>query len=105
MGEVFLKLLNMSLTAGVLILAVISFRFVFCKTPKWVHCLLWSVVAIRLICPFSIESAFGLLPGTEPIKDYAVVEGETQDYIPSINSNLQIVQNSVNPMLAESFAY
>ena len=105
MGEVFLKVLNMSITASLLILAVIGFRFIFRKTPKWVHCFLWSVVAIRLICPFSIESAFGLLSSTEPIKDYAVVEGETQDYIPSINSNLQFVQKSVNPMLAKSFAY
>lgn len=105
MGEIFLKLLNLSLTASLLILAVIGFRFIFRRTPKWIHCLLWSVVAIRLVFPFSIESAFGVLSNTEPIRDYAVVEGETQDYIPSIDSDLQLVQNSVNPMLAETFAY
>ena len=104
MGEVFLKVLNMSLTASLLILAVISFRLIFRKTQKWVHCFLWSVVAIRLICPFSIESAFGLLSSTEPIKEYAVVEGEMQDYVPSINSDLHIVKNLVNPILAETFA-
>ena len=105
MGEVFLKVLNMSLTASLLILAVISFRLIFRKTQKWVHCFLWSVVAIRLICPFSIESAFGLLSSTEPIKEYAVVEGEMQDYVPSINRDLHIVKNLVNPILAETFAY
>ncbi|MBS6395972.1 MAG: hypothetical protein KH452_02290 [Clostridiales bacterium] len=105
MGEVFFKLLNMSLTAGWMILAVMCFRLIFRRTPRWVNCFMWSLVAIRLICPFSIESTFALLSATEPIKDYAVVEGETQDYIPSISSDWQIVQNSVNPMLADSFAY
>lgn len=105
MGEVFLKLLNLSLTASCLILVVICFRFIFRKIPKWVNCLLWGIVAIKLICPFSIESVFSLLPNTGIIKDYSVIEGEVQNYIPSIDSNLHIVKNTINPMLAQSFAY
>ncbi len=105
MGDIFLKLLNMSITAGWLILAVLCIRLLFRKIPKWVNCLLWGVVAIRLICPFSIESQFSILPSTEPIKSNAVVEGEVQNYIPSIDSRLTIVENTINPMLTETFAY
>lgn len=105
MGDIFLKLLNMSITAGWLILAVLCIRLLFRKIPKWVNCLLWGVVAIRLICPFSIESQFSILPSTEPIKSNTVVEGEVQNYIPSIDSRLTIVENTINPMLTETFAY
>ena len=105
MGDIFLKLLNMSITAGWLILAVLCIRLLFRKIPKWVNCLLWGVVAIRLICPFSIESQFSILPSTEPIKSSTVVEGEVQNYIPSIDSRLTIVENTINPMLTETFVY
>ena len=105
MGNIFLKLLNMSITAGWLILAVLCIRLLFRKMPKWVNCLLWGVVAVRLICPFSIESQFSILPSTEPIKSSTVVEGEVQNYIPSIDSRLTIVENTINPMLTDTFAY
>lgn len=105
MGDIFINLLNMSITAGWLILAVLGIRFLFRKIPKWVICLLWGVVAIRLIFPFSIESEFSLLPSAEPIKSSAVVGGEVMPYIPSVDSNLDIVENTVNPILAETFAY
>ena len=105
MGEIFLKLLNMSITAGWLILVVLGIRLLFRKIPKWIHCLLWGVVAIRLIFPFSIESEFSLQPSAEPIKYSTMVEGQVVPYVPSIDSNLQIVDNAVNPLLAETFAY
>lgn len=105
MGDIFMKLLNMSITAGWLILAVLCIRMLFRKIPKWVNCLLWGVVAFRLICPFSIESQFSILPTTEPIKSSTVVEGKVQNYIPSIDSRMTIVENTINPMLTETFAY
>ncbi len=105
MGDVFLKLLNMSITAAWFILAVVCIRLIFRKIPKWVNCLLWGAVAIRLICPFSIESRFSILPSTEPIKSSTVVGGEVQNYIPSIDSHLTIVEHTINPMLKETFAY
>ena len=105
MGDVFLKVLNMSITAGWLILAVLCIRLLFRTIPKWVNCLLWGVVALRLICPFSIESPFSILPSAEPIKSSTVVEGEVQNYIPSIDSRLTIVENTINPMLTATFAY
>ena len=105
MGDIFLKLLNMSITAGWSIVAVSCIRLLFRKIPKWVNCLLWAVAAIRLICPFSIESRFSMLPSAEPIKSSTVVEGEVQNFIPSIDSRLTIVENTINPVLTETFAY
>ena len=105
MGAVFLKLLNMSITAGWLIMAVLCVRLLFLKVSKRVNCLLWGIVAIRLICPFSIESPFSIVPSAEPIKSSTVVEGKVQNYIPSIDSRLTIVENTINPMLTETFAY
>ncbi len=105
MGEVFLKLLNMSITAGWLILAILCVRILFRKMPKWVNCLLWGVVAVRLLIPFSIESIFSLQPSAEPIKTQTIVEGERLTYVPSIESNFTIVEDTVNPILAKSFAY
>ena len=105
MGAVFLKLLNMSSTAGWLIMAVLCVRLLFLKVSKRVNCLLWGIVAIRLICPFSIESPFSIVPSAEPIKSSTVVEGKVQNYIPSIDSRLTIVENTINPMLTETFAY
>lgn len=105
MGDVFLKLLNMSITAGWLIIAVLCVRFLFRKIPKWVNCLLWGVVAIRLIFPISIESEFSLQPSAEPIQSGTMVEGKILPYVPSVDSNLAIVENTVNPILTEAFAY
>lgn len=105
MGEIFLKLLNMSITAGWLILAVLCVRLLFRKMPKWVNCLLWGVVAVRLVIPFSVESALSLQPSAEPIQSSAVVSGEIMPYVPSVDSNLSVVENIVNPILAETFAY
>ena len=105
MSTVFLQLLNMSITAGWLILAVLCIRRIFRKLPKWAACLLWAAPAFRLICPFSIESPFSLLPSTEPIKISTTLEGNTPNYIPSIDSRLTIVKNTINPMLSETFAY
>ena len=105
MGEIFLKLLNLSITASWLILAVLGIRLLFRKIPKWITCLLWGVVAIRLIFPFSIESGFSLQPSAEPIRTSTMVEGELIPYVPFVDSNIGVVENTVNPLLAEAFAY
>ena len=105
MGVIFLNLLNMSITASWLILAVLGIRLLFRRIPKWITCLLWGVVAIRLIFPFSIESVFSLQPSAEPIRTSTMVEGELIPYVPFVDSNIGVVENTVNPLLAEAFAY
>ena len=67
MGDIFLKILNMSISASWIVLAVMLLRLLLKKAPKWISVLLWSVVGLRLVMPFSIESIFSLIPSTETI--------------------------------------
>lgn len=62
MSELFLSVLNMSLTASYVILFVALVRLLLKKAPKFISYSLWGVVAFRLIIPFSLESMFSLLP-------------------------------------------
>lgn len=71
MSELFLKLLNMSITASWLIVAVVVLRLVLKKAPKWINCVLWALVAVRLICPFSFESKVSLVPDVQPMPQAA----------------------------------
>ena len=68
MGEVLVKLLNMSIAASWLILAVCLLRVLMKRAPRWIICALWGLVAIRLICPVAIESEISLIPSIEPIQ-------------------------------------
>ena len=65
MTELFYTILNMSISAGILILAVLLLRLLFRRAPKWVSVLLWGLVAVRLILPFIPESALSLMPKAE----------------------------------------
>ena len=65
MAAVFLKLLNLSISASWLVLAVLVLRLISKRSPKWVNVLLWGIVALRLVLPFSIESALSLIPSAE----------------------------------------
>lgn len=83
MTDLFLKLLTMSIWAGWIVLAVLLLRCFFRKAPKWITVLLWGIVAVRLICPFSIESAVSLMP--EKIGNGAVIENWADDYVGEIS--------------------
>ncbi len=77
MNEFFLKIVNMSITASWLVLAVIAVRLVFRKPPKWILCFFWRLVAVRLICPFSVESSMSLIPDTEQLSQNVSYIAET----------------------------
>ncbi len=62
MSELFLKIIVMSISASWLVLAVLILRLVLKKAPKWMNVLLWGIVAVRLICPFTIESPVSMIP-------------------------------------------
>ena len=62
MTELFMKLLNMSINAGWLVLAVLLVRIIFRKAPKWLFPLLWSFVGIRLLMPNALESRLSIIP-------------------------------------------
>lgn len=99
MDDVFLKLVNLSISASWLILAVLVLRFVLKKAPKWVMPLLWGVVALRLVCLFSIESALSLIPSAETIPREIVTE--TREPVLYEQATLDIVTNPTLPSAAE----
>lgn len=71
----FLKILNMSVSACWIILAAMLLRIILKKAPKWISCTLWGIVAVRLICPFSIEAPISMLPSSRPVDtDYFVTK-------------------------------
>ena len=99
MDDVFLKLVNLSISASWLILAVLVLRVVLKKAPKWVMPLLWGVVALRLVCLFSIESALSLIPSAETIPSKIVTE--TREPVLYEQATLDIVTNPTLPSAAE----
>lgn len=99
MDDVFLKLVNLSISASWLILAVLVLRVVLKKAPKWVMPLLWGVVALRLVCLFSIESALSLIPSAETIPSEIVTE--TREPVLYEQATLDIVTNPTLPSATE----
>ena len=100
MSGIFLKLLNLSISASWLVLVVLALRLVLKRAPKWVDVLLWGMVALRLMLPFSIESALSLIPSAETLSPEVV----QFDPAPTITSGVELIDNAVNPSLSESFA-
>lgn len=86
MTELFLKIVNMSITASILVFLVLVLRLLLKKAPKWVNVLLWGLVAIRLMCPFAVESPFSLMPKTDWI---------TQETSPKNDLYLNSVPDSI----------
>ena len=100
MEIIFLKLLNRSIAAGWLILAVLVLRFLFRKAPGWFFCALWGIVALRLLCPFSPVSPLSLLPSGETLSPYTV-QFSTE---PEIQSGVPALDHALNPIIQDTFA-
>lgn len=98
MSELFLKTLNMSISASWVVLAVIVFRFVLKKAPRWVNVLLWGMVAVRLVCPFSIESVFCLVPSANTLPQ-EVISGPSFE----VQTGVAIVDNPINNYLDDRY--
>ena len=98
MNELFLKIINMSISASWLVLAVLILRLILKKAPKWVNVLLWGIVAIRLICPFSFESALSLIPSAETFPE-KVISGPSFD----IQTGISPVDNRINDYLGDRY--
>ncbi|WP_349671883.1 M56 family metallopeptidase [Lacrimispora sp.] len=93
--SVFLQLLNMSITAGIVIAFVLVVRIVLQKAPKVFSYMLWSVVLFRLICPFSFESIFSLLPA----KANAISQDILYIQTPKADTGIGVINHSVNAIL------
>ena len=83
MQELFLELVQLSLIGSLFVLAVILVRIIFRKAPKWLFCLLWSVVALRLICPIFVESDFSLVP--DRLASGQIISNVGNNYIGEVN--------------------
>lgn len=97
MDRIFLEILNNALTASWIILAVILYRVVFKRTPKWILCLLWGLVALKLVFPFNIESTLSLIPSVGPVQ-------ENMEYLasPQLDTGVQTVHRVVNPIVSHT---
>ncbi|MBE6738548.1 MAG: M56 family metallopeptidase [Ruminococcaceae bacterium] len=73
MANIFLTILNISITASYIALAALVLRLLLKRNPKWITCILWALLAIRLLVPFSFESKLSLIPSAEPVKSQSVL--------------------------------
>ncbi len=99
MEEFFLKILNMSIAACWIILAVIAARFLLKKAPKWIVVAMWGIAGLRLVCPFTIESVLSLIPSAETVPEEILYTNE-----PAIHTGVGFVNEVVNPVIYETLA-
>lgn len=99
MHGIFLQIFNMSISASYIVLAVLALRLALRRAPKWVAVLLWGIVAVRLVCPFSFESALSLIPSAEVVSPDIMT-----DAVPEINTGIFAVNSAVNPIIGTAMA-
>ena len=97
MEAVFIKLLNMSIAASWLVIAILILRLVLRRVPKAIICVLWAFVAIRLICPVAVESELSLVPSVDTVPE-DIMEAEE----PKIHSGINMLNSAINPMISGS---
>ncbi len=97
MSELFLTVLNMSIAASWIVLCVFLLRIIFKKAPKWINILLWGIVAVRLVCPFSFESVLSLIPSAQTVNPSVLISEA-----PEINTGFETVDNIINPVISET---
>lgn len=97
MSELFLNIVNMSISASWIVLAVLLLRLLLNKAPKWINGILWGIVGLRLIMPFSFESIFSLIPSSETISK------APDSPRPHFESGVTIIDNQVNNYLGEHY--
>lgn len=96
--DFFLNSVNLSITAGWIVLGILVFRPIFKRAPKWINCALWLLVGIRLVFPFSIESALSLIPSAETLPP-SMVESPSFD----INTGFNMIDAPVNDYLGDHY--
>lgn len=99
MSELFLEIVNRSIAASWIVIAVLILRFCLKEAPKWVNVLLWGIVAVRLIFPFSIESALSLIPSAETVSPSIMMETA-----PSVQTGVPALDQVINPVIDHSLS-
>ena len=97
MDAVFLKILNMSVSASWLVLVVLALRLLLRKSPRWITVALWALVAVRLVCPFSVESVLSLMPSAQTLPETIVYAPN-----PTIQSGVTVIDQALNTTVMTS---
>lgn len=103
MEQLFLTLVNQSIPAGWLVLAILLLRLLLRKSPKSVLVGMWALVGVRLVCPFSFQSVLSLIPRTAPLSvtPAPAVPAETVSLPPPVSGTPAVpptTMPSVSPM-------
>lgn len=98
MESLFIKLLNNSISAGWLVLAVLLVRLLLKKAPKKFRCALWGLVGLRLVLPVRLQSVFSLVPSAVTVSENIMLSSS-----PAVNSGISALDKAVNPVMAASF--
>ncbi|HPQ47945.1 MAG TPA: M56 family metallopeptidase [Clostridia bacterium] len=106
MDYTLLKLLNMSITASYLIIAIIIVRVLFKKAPRWIFGILWGMVGFRLLIPASIKSILSLVPQKEAISMEGIMgtnaaSGEIISDAYKLTENIAATNITANESLAD----
>lgn len=99
MDAIFIKILNLSVMASWIVLAVLLLRLLLRRAPRWVSCAMWAIVALRLALPFSLEAVISLIPSGETIP-----QNITMTPTPTIESGFERVDEVVNPIISTTLA-
>ena len=106
MDSVFLNLVNISITASYIAIAVIVFRILLKKAPKAYTCILWLLTALRLIIPvsdstlLSFTSRFSLIPSTQILPSNLIDNASPQF---NINVGIEQIDKRVNAFLDDRY--
>lgn len=96
MTEMTLQAVNMSINAGILILAVMLFRLILRNAPKKYVRFIWAFVGIRLVFPFAVKSSLSLIPSAEPLTYKTTTGLEVHTAINTVNENINSVLSTVH---------
>lgn len=88
METLFIQILNMSMSASWLIIAVILIRLLLQKAPKGFRYVLWALVAVRLLCPVFYESELSLIPNMGVLSEVGDAVKPVTPIIPNEDSSL-----------------
>ncbi len=106
LGELFANVLNISITAAWIIPAILLLRLLMKKAPKKITCLLWAILALRLVLPFSFESALSLLPSGEtiPVENIYNADSTISDntFYFEIDSGVGFIDDIASPVIMDT---
>lgn len=99
MERFFLELLNRAICAGWLVPMILLLRVILKKMPKWMRCLLWGMVAVRLLVPIQIESTVSLIPSAQTVSPDVMYAEK-----PELHMGIGMLNSAVNPAISDYFA-